>query len=1185
MSDDIFRDEGNEPETFARIESGEFKLHPQTWAALLSQAPLWPKKGDRRFSTSKSKPTLMAVSSKGVRTPPSTPPDSTSLLQSKPMPQIAPSRGQRSVTPSGTKTESHNDRGQSPRCSPRRLSPATISQRRSDVGMGGHPLMASPDQQQPTVSRRRSDVGMGGHPLMASPDQQPHQSQLKNFLRRRHSLADLGQQDTPVSPRNRRRDAVSSVSPRMRKKGSEGGDSPVERRKNDSGSKLPLVNEHNPHKNSPLSSDTKALTQTGRGWKSLQGAMKDGKIGWTSILHRVHAREGQEAPDNASESSASPGGRRYGRRERGPPPPLNEMKEEEEEEKDKDDEARQEEEKRNVVVRFALTIPAAKLRYEGDYAVESERSRLQMVFERFTLESEMSHDCLYAALIHLGFLTVTEESCLELAQKMYGVQAMDFPDFTEFVGELQAKEKQIVSEAVEAYLAQGQGEAGSLDALRVFLQTCGVYLDEQSIRQALVSVLPDAYLNDFTDLTREQILGVLACCRANEGFGIEELDQAREIFDKLHQEDDLVRRGFMDEAIKVASVRDGMTMFFSIYSMRHFQPLMKDVPNETERTQGVCFYEFLVWLRRLRDLDVQEMWEVFCQADHKKTGRIYVPGLMDMASHFGFTLIADVVDEILTEIDKSRDLPLDFGAAVRFIKTCREKHGFGREELQQHVSDFNKFALGESQSADPDERPETAQSATGKRRSNSPPSPCSSDTGSLARSRTQSPRKAGVGRMARVASGLNLELELPKTIAEDDEEPVLDARQVLDLLRYMGLTVRVDEVYALIDEVDFNKNGSMEVDEFLMLMRLMREKELTLARRAFNKLRGRQPGLPPQMLEEALTVVMEKRPQKEVMDQMQGIISSQLMNFDSFWATATKCRLRMTILGRKRANFEDDVFNQIGDVFKGVGMEMRQSIPVGEFIFMLSESNLKVNTADGRKDVFRRLSTAREDARSSGVPVDEVGDNEQVSFFACVHFIRGIVREVESAAITRENDAITSCRFSTNDAAELRHVFMEIARSKDKARRRNLGDLLDFLTTLPSIREQDVMKMLRSIGMSISLTQLMELGTQIQDARSSMGIEDDDKKVDFVVFLKLIRWMLDTNYAGVNKAAEKRASQASSGPGSPLGNKATQFDKITEEVIEGFDLMRSLANKDGIGFTVRATGRMSRGSRLLKTNP
>merc|ERR1719262_1780405 len=93
--------------------------------------------------------------------------------------------------------------------------------------------------------------------------------------------------------------------------------------------------------------------------------------------------------------------------------------------------------------------------------------------------------------------------------------------------------------------------------------------------------------------------------------------------------------------------------------------------------------------------------------------------------------------------------------------------------------------------------------------------------------------------------------------------------EVLDLLRYMGFSVRRDEVYALMDQVDFNKNGAMEPDEFLMLMRLMTEKELALARRAFNATRGMAPTLPAKYVEDAILAVFEEHPpQREVLTQI-----------------------------------------------------------------------------------------------------------------------------------------------------------------------------------------------------------------------------------------------------------------------------------------------------------------------------
>jgi Ca2+-binding EF-hand superfamily protein len=744
------------------------------------------------------------------------------------------------------------------------------------------------------------------------------------------------------------------------------------------------------------------------------------------------------------------------------------------------------EEKKDNRVRFALSIYDALHRYsEADFLVEREKHRCQLAFDRYSVGGEVSHDSLHDMLLHLGFLTCRPEEASELASREFKFHTMDMPDFMEFVAKCQSKERKAVHESATVWLeeaVQNPVEVCTMDGLRQFLHTAAVYLDDPGISRALEAGLPGTGIEDLHHAGHEGLLKVLAAVRFNEGLSSEDLEQAKEIFDKFFEEDGIMRRSTLEAAIKVSALAGALMEFGGIYASRHFPELFKHLPPENDHTQGICYYEFIVWLRRLKDMDMKELWDIFEKADSAKRGRLSMDLVLKLAKSLGFTLLEDAVEELLEEIDSEGAEEMDFGTIVRFVVACRECHGFTSEERDSYMVDFEKF--------------------------------------------------------------------------DDQGEGELDVPKVLDLLRYMGMTVRVDEVHALIDEVDYNKNGSMEPDEFLMLMRLMREKELTLARKAFNKLRGRHERLQTKMMEQALALVFEKKPQKEVWIQMQDDITEPPL-FDDFWKLACTCRTRMTLLSRKRAGFSDEHFHEIERIFNGVARKSRQFISLAELIWMLAESQFPVNTSEGRKDLLRRLGIAREDAIAASASPEEVGDLDKVGFFTTVHLIRGIVREVEAVAMDRENASLASNRFSVDEAAEFRFVFQEMSKKKkDKFTRATLGDLLDSFTTLPVITEQDMMKMLRNIGVKVSLDQLMVLTAKIREASKSRSI--DDGQIDFCCFLDVMRWMLDSNYAEVNKTAAARAHELAQAPKIKPGSRfAGQQPSV------GFDLVGSLRDSRG----------------------
>ncbi|CAK0839335.1 unnamed protein product [Prorocentrum cordatum] len=200
---------------------------------------------------------------------------------------------------------------------------------------------------------------------------------------------------------------------------------------------------------------------------------------------------------------------------------------------------------------------------------------------------------------------------------------------------------------------------------------------------------------------------------------------------------------------KASKLLEGLLKFTGLYTVDYVDVLADILPSDSAEQEGICFYEFLIWARRLRDLMLQDLWKCFKEFDTSGSGRIQLDVAILIAERFGISMLTDAVDELLSGLGLKNDTTLDFDAMVQFMGAARAVHGFTRSENEELSAAFQKFNYHQ--------------------------------TGEL----TQ--------------------------------------LQVLDLIRYLGNTTNVDEVNSLIKRVDFNKNGSMDLHEFLRLMRMMRE--------------------------------------------------------------------------------------------------------------------------------------------------------------------------------------------------------------------------------------------------------------------------------------------------------------------------------------------------------------------------
>eukprot|EP00435_Cladocopium_sp_Y103_P018397 s1441_g4.t1 len=68
---------------------------------------------------------------------------------------------------------------------------------------------------------------------------------------------------------------------------------------------------------------------------------------------------------------------------------------------------------------------------------------------------------------------------------------------------------------------------------------------------------------------------------------------------------------------------------------------------------------------------------------------------------------------------------------------------------------------------------------------------------------------------------------------DDNNNGEVEVLELADVLRYLGRTVKLDELQVLISQVDFNGSGALEFEEFLRLMRIHREEEVNKIRQAY----------------------------------------------------------------------------------------------------------------------------------------------------------------------------------------------------------------------------------------------------------------------------------------------------------------------------------------------------------------
>jgi len=197
---------------------------------------------------------------------------------------------------------------------------------------------------------------------------------------------------------------------------------------------------------------------------------------------------------------------------------------------------------------------------------------------------------------------------------------------------------------------------------------------------------------------------------------------------------------------------------------------------------------------------------------------------------------------------------------------------------------------------------------------------------------------------------------------------------------------------------------------------------------------------------------------------------------------------------------------------------------------LLNDLGFKMRTVEERDNVISGIDKARASARSVGV--DNVGkDGEgQVGFWVLIQLLRVLYNRDDKRVLDREAHAAEQSRFTTTEIEEFRDIFLnwwaheknfEDEEDENSPGAHGVQDEVEVAAEAKEISKDGMRRLLRQLGCNLDNTQRGELEGKIAelDQVNHHGIAH----CDFASFLRLMRWMLDSNFADINKKADETA--------------------------------------------------------------
>lgn len=737
-----------------------------------------------------------------------------------------------------------------------------------------------------------------------------------------------------------------------------------------------------------------------------------------------------------------------------------------------------------IEVRYKIcsvsTMTTEEWRHE--YLRETFYKRMREAFWRFlAYRGARQKESLRNALLHLGFVCSSARAIAAVSGQLLRLHDIDFMSFTNVIkwyAELEHVDFKANFDTADLDTF-GTIDVRDLDKL---MRNIGVIVGRREVEAFLAMAFPAVLPRR---LTFDKFCYLMAVYRTVEGFSdTAEVERTIKAFKG--------RDGTRTD-VPVSELGAALLEFFGA----QFGDLVKEVLGVPLSEDGesaapnfgatpVAYREFLVWVRRIRELEKSRLWKLFNDTDTNHSGEIDREELGQLMQGYGYTPLNEVVTEFLAEASGNPEArQLDFDSFLACLQAVQARDGFTKREQKNLLAAFELFQQ------------------------------------------------------------------------ESRDEGRLDGFLFLRLVRWLGYNPKVEALAHFFKEAGIPAAPSFDYKSFVRTMRMYREaslgqiRQLCVARGATEE-GGERDGLIASL--EAVGIV--DFPVME--EELRSAIGRKAINLDALAGAIDRLRQEHALQRQRLAGFSKA---EAATVFAActscVGADNR-GIRVQEHLpWLLSQLGAPMHSKEQRAAVLETRAAAWRAAEAAGWSGADLGDPDSVfmTLHALVHMVRLVADLGERVQAERELHAIAQTGFSPTEVAEFREVFKAHAdcRSAPKAPellRRNLRlssyvrkrtavfiETAEDVDALAAAGEEEAIlrpyfevwkiskdalwNLFSTTAMRGNVKEVYAFSAKVDDAvNASANVGVGQEGADFSEFLRLMKWVLDSNFADIHGKAQ-----------------------------------------------------------------
>jgi len=359
--------------------------------------------------------------------------------------------------------------------------------------------------------------------------------------------------------------------------------------------------------------------------------------------------------------------------------------------------------------------------------------------------------------------------------------------------------------------------------------------------------------------------------------------------------------------------------------------------------------------------------------------------------------------------------------------------------------------------------------------------------------------------------------------------------ELCDMVRYVGHATNFEEAQNLIAEAKCETSGSIDFQRNLRFMRLHREKFMARVSGTFKSHTAAElGGVPASKIWQALADLGfggfegigkpgHDNFQNHGLELECPAPRGDVVGLDEFIQLVDRCRAIRFAQQRRRAGFSEVETGRFHTQLVKYDNRGSGLISVNDLNQYLSDLGFKITTIEERELLLANIEAAR--AAASAIGVRDTGEaGTPLNMWVVVQVLRIMYNRDDRLVLDRESRSIEQTRFTADEVREFRDIFISwhtrdnvFNDTPSPAASFNGGSVPLAKSNATEDLSKDCMRrLIRSLGTVLNSGQRWMLEQKI-DELNTFG------RVDFADFLRIMRWMLDTNFANVHSTAAKVA--------------------------------------------------------------